>query len=110
MKKSKSVFSLFLTLALVLSLLPALSPAARAEDPVSGLFHYQLNADGQTVTITNDVYYLFTAGTHFPGIAETLVAARRRDRPHGPVAELLWAYLRQAAAPGVVDASPAPAP
>ena len=63
MKKSKSVFSLFLTLALVLSLLPALSPAARAEDPVSGLFHYQLNADGQTVTITNDVYYLFTAGT-----------------------------------------------
>ena len=26
-------------------------------------------------------------GTHFPGVVETLVAARRRDRSHGPVAD-----------------------
>lgn len=30
------------------------------------------------------------AGRYFPGITEELVAARRRDRPHGPVAERLW--------------------
>ncbi|MGQ9427582.1 LysR family transcriptional regulator [Gilvimarinus sp. F26214L] len=32
-------------------------------------------------------------GRHLPGTVEELVAARRRDRPHGPVAERLWRYL-----------------
>jgi DNA-binding transcriptional LysR family regulator len=36
---------------------------------------------------------LSIAGRHFPGITEELVAARRRDRPHGPVADRLWAFL-----------------
>jgi DNA-binding transcriptional LysR family regulator len=35
---------------------------------------------------------------HYPGITETLVAARRRDRPHGPVANRLWNYLETAMA------------
>lgn len=34
------------------------------------------------------------AGRHLPGRSERLVAARRRDRAHGPVAERLWGYLR----------------
>ncbi|RKH19249.1 LysR family transcriptional regulator [Corallococcus sp. CA047B] len=33
------------------------------------------------------------AGRHFPGVIEELVAARRRDRPHGPVASRLWGFL-----------------
>ncbi|MEG3790666.1 LysR family transcriptional regulator [Lysobacter sp. CCNWLW3] len=33
------------------------------------------------------------AGRHFPGRVEELVAARRRDRPQGPVAQRLWEYL-----------------
>ena len=33
------------------------------------------------------------AGRHFPGVVEELVAARRSDRPHGPVAQRLWALL-----------------
>lgn len=33
------------------------------------------------------------AGRHFPGVVEELVAARRRDRPHGPVATALWDFL-----------------
>jgi DNA-binding transcriptional LysR family regulator len=37
---------------------------------------------------------LSLAGRHFPGRVEQLVAARRRDRPHGPVAQRLWAELR----------------
>lgn len=37
---------------------------------------------------------LSIAGRHFPGRVEQLVAARRRDRPHGPVAERLWASIR----------------
>lgn len=32
-------------------------------------------------------------GRHFPGVTEELVVARRRDRPHGPVANRLWEYL-----------------
>ena len=34
------------------------------------------------------------AGAHLPGRTETLAAVRRRDRPHGPVAEALWAHLK----------------
>jgi DNA-binding transcriptional LysR family regulator len=33
------------------------------------------------------------AGRHFPGNAQDIVAARRRDLPHGPVAERLWRYI-----------------
>ncbi|MFM9368474.1 LysR family transcriptional regulator [Streptomyces sp. Da 82-17] len=36
---------------------------------------------------------LSIAGRHFPGVVEDLAAARRRDRPHGPVADQLWDYL-----------------
>lgn len=45
-------------------------------------------ADGRLVAI---------ASRRFPGITEDLVAARRADRPHGPVANDLWDYLRKAA-------------
>ncbi|GAC1042813.1 LysR family transcriptional regulator [Rhizobium sp. No.120] len=34
------------------------------------------------------------AGQHFPGMDIDLVAARRRDRPHGPVANRLWDYIQ----------------
>jgi DNA-binding transcriptional LysR family regulator len=44
--------------------------------------------DGRLVSI---------AGRHFPGVVETLAAARRRDRPHGPVANRLWAFLENKA-------------
>lgn len=37
-------------------------------------------------------------GRHFPGVTEELVAARRRDRPQGPVANQLWQYLETQAA------------
>lgn len=37
-------------------------------------------------------------GRHFPGVTEELVAARRRDRPQGPVANQLWRYLEAQAA------------
>jgi DNA-binding transcriptional LysR family regulator len=33
------------------------------------------------------------AGRHFPGVREELVAARRRDRAHGPVAQRLWQQI-----------------
>lgn len=36
---------------------------------------------------------LSIAGHHFPGVVEELTAARRRDRPHGPVADRLWDFL-----------------
>ncbi|WP_028925009.1 LysR family transcriptional regulator [Pseudonocardia acaciae] len=36
---------------------------------------------------------LSIAGRHFPGMTEELAAARRRDRPHGPVAGRLWDFL-----------------
>lgn len=38
---------------------------------------------------------LSIAGRHFPGIVEDLVVARRRDRPHGPVATRLWDFFEQ---------------
>ena len=34
------------------------------------------------------------AGRFLPGRKEMLAALRRRDRPHGPVAELLWQHLQ----------------
>ncbi len=34
------------------------------------------------------------AGRHLPGRVDQLVAARRSDRPHGPVATRLWEYIR----------------
>jgi hypothetical protein len=36
---------------------------------------------------------LSLAGRHFPGVREELVAARRRARAHGPVAERLWQQI-----------------
>ena len=36
---------------------------------------------------------LSIAGRHFPGMVQELVVARRRDRPHGPVANRLWEFL-----------------
>ncbi|GLU34762.1 LysR family transcriptional regulator [Trinickia caryophylli] len=36
-------------------------------------------------------------GRYLPGHVEEVVAARRSDRPHGPVAQRLWRYLRQEA-------------
>lgn len=35
------------------------------------------------------------AGRYLPGKVEELVAARRNDRPHGPVANRLWDCIRQ---------------
>jgi len=46
----------------------------------------------------SDGRLLSIAGRHLPGRSERLVAARRSERAHGPVAERLWAYL-QAQAP-----------
>lgn len=40
---------------------------------------------------------LSIAGPRLPGHTEMLVAVRRSDRPHGPVAEALWDTLRSAA-------------
>jgi DNA-binding transcriptional LysR family regulator len=37
---------------------------------------------------------LSIVGRYFPGAREDLVAARRRDRPHGPVASQLWKHLQ----------------
>ncbi|HEY6336198.1 MAG TPA: LysR family transcriptional regulator [Alphaproteobacteria bacterium] len=39
-------------------------------------------------------------GKHFPGGRVELVAARRRAKPHGPVADRLWRYLAERA-PGL---------
>lgn len=36
---------------------------------------------------------LSIAGRHLPGSVESLVAARRADRPQGPIATLLWQHL-----------------
>jgi DNA-binding transcriptional LysR family regulator len=36
------------------------------------------------------------AGRYLPGSVEELVAARRSDRPHGPVANRLWNYINAA--------------
>jgi DNA-binding transcriptional LysR family regulator len=38
---------------------------------------------------------LSMAGKHFPGVVEDLVAARRSDSPHGPVANALWDFLQR---------------
>ncbi len=40
---------------------------------------------------------LSLAGRYFPGVTEDLVAARRADRPHGPIATHLWSYLQEQA-------------
>lgn len=40
------------------------------------------------------------AGAHFPGARLDLVAARRRERPRGPVAERLWRYIAEQARQG----------
>lgn len=40
--------------------------------------------DGRLISIINP---------HLPGREETAAAVRRRDRPHGPVAEALWRHL-----------------
>lgn len=57
-------------------------------------------ADGRLVSI---------AGRHLRGRTESLVAARRRDRAHGPVANRLWEHLRERArtfrAPGDAHAT-----
>jgi DNA-binding transcriptional LysR family regulator len=36
-------------------------------------------------------------GRHFPGNVAPIVAARRRDMPHGPIAERLWRYIEMQA-------------
>ncbi|MEU4918699.1 hypothetical protein AB0G29_04900 [Streptomyces parvus] len=41
---------------------------------------------------------LSIAGQHFPGVVEELSAARRCDRPHGPVADQMWDFLARHAA------------
>lgn len=51
--------------------------------------------DGRLVSI---------AGTHLPGRTENVAAVRRRDLPHGPVAQALWEYLL-AQQPGQAAAS-----
>lgn len=40
---------------------------------------------------------LSIAGRYFPGLTEELVVARRRDRPHGPVARNLWKSIEEEA-------------
>ncbi|RUY22990.1 LysR family transcriptional regulator, partial [Mesorhizobium sp. M7A.F.Ca.US.001.04.2.1] len=37
------------------------------------------------------------AGRHLPGRTDELVVARRRDRPHGPIANRLWDHIQQEA-------------
>jgi hypothetical protein len=41
---------------------------------------------------------LSIAGRHFKGGQAELVAARRRNTPHGPVANRLWRYIEEQAA------------
>ncbi|HVK98649.1 MAG TPA: LysR family transcriptional regulator [Dongiaceae bacterium] len=38
---------------------------------------------------------LSIAGKYLPGSVETLVAARRLDRPHGPIANRLWHFIQE---------------
>ncbi|MER8807587.1 LysR family transcriptional regulator [Mesorhizobium australicum] len=40
---------------------------------------------------------LSIAGSHLPGRTDELVVARRRDRPHGPIANRLWDHIQQEA-------------
>jgi DNA-binding transcriptional LysR family regulator len=51
---------------------------------------------------------LSIAGKHFAGTEGDLVAARRRDVPHGPVATRLWSYIAEQAA--ALDAAVTPTP
>lgn len=43
---------------------------------------------------------LSIAGRHFPGNTQKIVAARRRDVPHGPIANQLWQFI-EAQAPAI---------
>lgn len=49
------------------------------------------------------------AGPRLPGRVEAVAAARRSDRPHGPVAERLWTWLRDEDLPGEGAAASLPA-
>lgn len=40
---------------------------------------------------------LSIAGRHLPGTTGELVAVRRRDTPHGPIANRLWRYIEEQA-------------
>jgi DNA-binding transcriptional LysR family regulator len=40
---------------------------------------------------------LSLAGKHLRGGAGEIVAARRRDRPHGPISDLLWQFIHEQA-------------
>jgi DNA-binding transcriptional LysR family regulator len=42
-----------------------------------------------------DKRLLSISGRHFPGAASTIVAARRRDIPHGPTAKRLWRFIQE---------------
>ena len=46
----------------------------------------------------HDRRLLSLAGKHLPGRTEEVVAARLRDRPHGPVANALWSFIGEHAA------------
>ena len=41
----------------------------------------------------HDKRLLSISGRHFPGSTSTIVAARRRDVPHGPTAKRLWQFI-----------------
>jgi DNA-binding transcriptional LysR family regulator len=45
-----------------------------------------------------DGYLLEIGGEYMKGIVVELVAARRRESPHGPIANRLWAYIAEEAA------------
>jgi len=46
----------------------------------------------------HDGRLLSIAGKHLPGGRVELTAARRRDLPHGPIANLLWQHIGERAA------------
>jgi DNA-binding transcriptional LysR family regulator len=46
-------------------------------------------------------------GKHLTGIAGDIVAARLRQAPHGPVANRLWRYIEEQAAPALAGGVPA---
>jgi DNA-binding transcriptional LysR family regulator len=43
---------------------------------------------------------LAITGTHFKGGRSQLVAARRRNAPHGPIANRLWQFIGEQAKAG----------
>jgi DNA-binding transcriptional LysR family regulator len=51
---------------------------------------------------------LSVRGRHFPGGQTDIVAARLRNRPHGPVAGRLWQYIAEQA-PALARAKAPPA-